>query len=394
VKLQARADRARGWLSSVAWPFWASHGLDTVRDGFHESLHQTDITCAASFRRLRVLTRQIYVFSRASQFGFTPGEAIVAAGLRRLRQARGADGLYPWRFDLDHQPIDETRDLYDHAFVLLALSAASAVVGADSVRGEALDLIAQLQNSFRHVRGGFVEALPPCLPRRQNPHMHLLEAALAAHAAFSGQGEAATLATELGDVFLRHLFLPESGVLAEFFDDGWAPQHPIIVEPGHHYEWVWLLDNLAPLVKDPRPLLDAKDRLYRFAQAYGVCPKRHVVRDQINDAGAVLADTARLWPQTERLKAELRNGTPEAIAEADDTLALYLNAGRPGLWSERMDATGAFSQEPAPASSLYHITCALTELVEFAATTDPRQLRWPSDADFVRSGTHGQTRPD
>jgi mannose-6-phosphate isomerase len=316
-----------------------------------------------------VLTRQIYVFSRASQFGFQPGAAIVARGLQRLREARGADGLYPWRFDLDHRPIDETRDLYDHAFVLLALSAASAVVGADSVRGEALDLIARVQSSFRHPSGGFVEALPPALPRRQNPHMHLLEAVLAAHAAFPGQGEAAKLAVELGALFLNRLFLPEPGVLVEFFDDDWSPQRPIIVEPGHHYEWVWLLDNLAPLMGDPGPLLEAKARLYRFAHAYGVCPKRHVVRDQIDETGAIIADTARLWPQTERLKAELRNGTPESTAEADDALALYLNAERRGLWSERMDANGAFSREPAPASSLYHITCALTELVEFAATS-------------------------
>jgi mannose-6-phosphate isomerase len=81
-----------------------------------------------------------------------------------------------------------------------------------------------------------------------------------------------------------------------------------------------------------------------------------------------VADSARLWPQTERLKAELRFGTEATIAQADDVLAAYLGAGRTGLWSERMDAQGNFSQEPAPASSLYHITCALTELMDVAAS--------------------------
>jgi mannose-6-phosphate isomerase len=317
-----------------------------------------------------VLARQIYVFSRASRFGFAPGAEIVGRGLRRLRAARGDDGLYPWRFNLDHTPIDHTRDLYDHAFVLLAFSAAASVVGADAVQCEALDLISRVRTRFRHAYGGYEEALPPTLPRRQNPHMHLLEAALAAHTAFPNQRDAAALAMELGDLFLQRLFQPETSVLAEFFDDRWAPERPVVVEPGHHYEWVWLLDNLAPLSPDAQALRDAAGRLYAFASQYGVCPRRHVVRDQLDDRGTILADTARLWPQTERLKAELRYGTSSSIAEADDALAQYLAAGRPGLWSERMDAAGVFSQEAAPASSLYHITCALTELIDVAATRD------------------------
>jgi mannose-6-phosphate isomerase len=317
-----------------------------------------------------VLARQIYVFARASTYGFAPGKDIVTFGLRRLREARGEDGLYSWRFDLDHQPIDATRDLYDHAFVLLALSAAAPVVGAEQLRDAALDLIARVRTDFRHGCGGFVESLPPCLPRRQNPHMHLLEAALAAYSAFPDQQDAADLATELGDLFLRRLYIPELGVLAEFFDDDWTPRQPIVVEPGHHYEWVWLLDNLAPLTADAPALRLAAQQLYDFASLYGVCRNRRVVRDQIGVNGAIIADTARLWPQTERLKAELRHGTQASIAEADDALARYLVAGRTGLWSERMDVTGAFSLEPAPASSLYHITCALTELVDFAANND------------------------
>jgi mannose-6-phosphate isomerase len=368
MDLAKRAERAQEWLLQVAWPFWAQHGLDGSRDGFHEALDHDNATCQARFRRLRVLTRQIFVFSRAAQYGFAPGEAIVALGLRRLKDVLGDDGLYPWRFDLDHRPIDHTRDLYDHAFVLLALSAAAPVVGADQVREPASHLIARIGSAFRHVQGGFVEALPPALPRRQNPHMHLLEAALAAHAAFANQQDALHLAIELGSLFLQRLFQPQSGVLAEFFDDGWAPERPILVEPGHHYEWVWLLHHLAPLSPDKAALRQAAERLYDFAQLYGICPKRRVVRDQLDENGTVLSDNARLWPQTERLKAELRAGDAAKIAEADDVLARYLAAGRPGLWSERMDAAGAFSREPAPASSLYHITGALTELIEVAGS--------------------------
>ena len=34
---------------------------------------------------------------------------------------------------------------------------------------------------------------------------------------------------------------------------------------------------------------------------------------------------------------------------------------RPGLWIERMDARGHVIVEPAPATSLYHLTAAFTD---------------------------------
>jgi mannose-6-phosphate isomerase len=366
MDLAQRADRAHEWLLTQAWPLWASAGVDTARAGFHESLLASDLSCPAKFRRLRVLTRQIYVFSRASQYGFSAGEPLVRQGLRRLREAKGSDGLYPWRFDLDHAAIEQTRDLYDHAFVLLAFATAAPVVGNDQVQGEALELIQRIATEFRHRQGGFVESLPPALPRRQNPHMHLLEASLAAYTAF-GAPAAKALAIELAELFFRWLLQPGHGVLAEFFDDALAPLRPVVVEPGHHYEWVWLLDNLANQVEGGEKLRAAAARLYDFARLKGICPQRRVARDQVDETGAVVADTARLWPQTERLKAELRYGTPASIAEADDVLHRYLSASRPGLWAERMDASGRFSAEPAPASSLYHITSALIELIDTAA---------------------------
>jgi len=34
----------------------------------------------------------------------------------------------------------------------------------------------------------------------------------------------------------------------------------------------------------------------------------------------------------------------------------------PGLWRDKMQADGSFVIEPAPASSFYHIACAIDEL--------------------------------
>ena len=77
--------------------------------------------------------------------------------------------------------------------------------------------------------------------------------------------------------------------------------------------------------------------------------------------GAVKDAGFRLWPQTERLKVEaLRpDRTPARQAEALAALARHVTGAPPGLWFERLDPSGRPLDEPAPASSLYHLTAGI-----------------------------------
>jgi len=91
----------------------------------------------------------------------------------------------------------------------------------------------------------------------------------------------------------------------------------------------------------------------------------------------VLDGGARLWPQTERLKAGLRlaqaTGKPtdlDGAVGAAEALLKYLDVPVTGLWRDRMTEKGNFIPEAAPASSFYHILCAVLELhrsISFAA---------------------------
>jgi mannose/cellobiose epimerase-like protein (N-acyl-D-glucosamine 2-epimerase family) len=240
----ARASsRAMAWLQEVAWPFWLARGID--RDGsghaigFHEHLTLDRHDCAAPFRRLRVVTRQIYVFSEAAAAGLPGAEAAVALGLDYLRRhAFDRRGGYHWRFDLAGGVIDARRDLYDHAFVLLALASAMRVVPSPILREEARALDAYLHDFFPHPEGGYGESLPASRPRRHNPHMHLLEACLAAAEVF-GDDPFLDRADGLVDLFLTRMFRPAEGALPEFFDEALAPHREaglFVVEPGHHCE--------------------------------------------------------------------------------------------------------------------------------------------------------------
>ena len=91
--------------------------------------------------------------------------------------------------------------------------------------------------------------------------------------------------------------------------------------------------------------------------------------DGLDDRLQPLERTARLWPQTERIKAALFLGGSDRaaqVAAACAGLQRYTEVTPAGLWRDRLRPAGGFVEEPAPASSFYHIVCALAELFEAA----------------------------
>eukprot|EP01037_Dinobryon_pediforme_P016070 gene16070-16242_t len=293
---------ALDWLCGTVFPLWLEHGVDWQGGAFQEELCPDTLAPRVDFRRLRVAARQVYAFSEAARHGVPRATDAVALGVAFLRRhARQQDGGYAMRFNLANAPTDHTRDLYDHAFVLLAYAHAGE-------RQEAADLMSFIDVNFRHDVAGYHEAVPRALPRRQNPHMHLLEALLAAAERFAD-----TLyldrADAIVDLFAGHLFQPAEAALPEFFDDA---LHPIrhdgrfVVEPGHHHEWVWLLSEhrriAAGFGRTTRDTTAQAAALMTFAERHGVSPQGIVAGELWSD-GAVRNPATRVWPHTERLKA-------------------------------------------------------------------------------------------
>ncbi|MBC8054944.1 MAG: AGE family epimerase/isomerase, partial [Rhizobiales bacterium] len=109
----------------------------------------------------------------------------------------------------------------------------------------------------------------------------------------------------------------------------------------------------------------------------------------VNSLGAGLRVTdgaAKVWPQTERIKAwhaAQADGTAAQVQiarrktdEALQGLARYLMEAPAGLWHEQMNADGSFALQPCRASSLYHIVCAVDTLQD--APTATRRPRSPT----------------
>lgn len=363
-------------MVNCAAPFWFKHGIDWKRGGFYDALDLNNFSNGANRKRLRTATRQIYVFSEASRMGFHEGKSAVKHGLDFLySKARGASGGYLSHFDLNCDPSSKDQDTYDLAFVLFSLAQSYRLLRQEREREEALLVLQYLDTELRHPTTGFLEGSPHRGPRRQNPHMHLLEATLA-WLPFDETGGFRRLADELVCIFQQYFLCKNSGAICEFFDETLLrrPGIPEVVEPGHLLEWIWLLTQYFRATGNAQPY---PAQIYRFAHAFGKNPKTGLLYGELDIQGNPLGPTVRLWPHAEwvraevsALEAELSHDTMQ-LEQASTSLWRFLDAApTPGLWLERHDSSrDQFVFEPAPATSLYHVVGAFSAL---AAADLPR----------------------
>jgi len=357
------ADRATSfdrWVRLSALPLWAALGVDED-GGFRESL-DPEGRCAAPFRRARVQARQAWVYSVAGQAGWNgPWRRLVEDGLNRFEIAsRRPDGLYRTRVSPAGEVLDDTASLYDQAFTLLAFAAAAeAGINPQRMTARAHDLCRAL-STLALPAGGWREDAGH--PHQANAHMHLFEACLAWEAV-EPDGPWTSMADTIADLARRAFIDPAGGFLREFFGPDWSPaagEAGSLVEPGHQFEWAWLLTRWGRARNDAWAA-EAARRLYD-AGLKGVDAQRGVAIDELDDRLEVRSARARLWPQTERLKAALIMGDQAHAGEALKGLQLYLEPD--GLWRDKLEPDGRFVEEPSPASSLYHIAAAWLQLRE------------------------------
>jgi mannose-1-phosphate guanylyltransferase/mannose-6-phosphate isomerase len=371
-RLEAAADELDLWLRTAALPLWWTVGADAADGGYVDLID----LCGRPVRgpkRARVQARQSFVYAEAVRLQM-PGDWRQAAawGLDYLeRRYRRPDGLFRTLVQADGTAVNDHARLYDQAFCLLALASASAT-GTSPASLRALSAAEQLldcvERQMRHVRSGFRETGEH--PFQANAQMHLLEAALAWVDAGGGE-RWLSLAADLVGLALGRFIDPEDGALREYFCEDWTPAEGAdrgLVEPGHQLEWSWLLTQWDDLVSDRRAGR-AAGVLFETGRL-GFDASRKVVVDELEDVRSIRNGRARLWPQAEHLRAALAQaarvpGDPRYLAcaaDAAEALTAYLRTPVRGLWRDKLMPDGSFVEEPAPASSLYHIMGAFRAL--------------------------------
>lgn len=384
-------DKIEKWMFEHALPHWRLHGVDHAHGGFTERLALSGVPDAVDYKRIRVQARQIYVFSHAALIDPDPARqstwrAAAKQGFDFLTQNYWQGPARGWAKTVtpEGRLLDRAADSYDQAFVLFACAwhyRLSQDAHALEIVNQTLDFLDQRLACTTH--GGYFDGLSDTgqllqgPPRLQNPHMHMLEAMLALHQA---TGDAAYLkrGAHLFELFRTRFFDMKTHSLGEYFSLEWQPMEGPqgqIVEPGHHFEWSWILHNYAKLAGEPRAH-EVSYLAFEFARKHGVHAGRNLAYDEISRSGEKLRATHRLWPQTEAIKAyistaehgpsgDIRAAAHARIAPAVD--AIFDNYFIPdsGLWNDQLDASGKSVSAYIPATSLYHLFLAFAETLRF-----------------------------
>lgn len=332
-----------GWNADMALPFEAL-------DAEHHPL-------PVQRYRAMACARQLYLFSSRIE---QPGAAERAAALFRSLQRHFHDaehGGWFYSIDADGKPLDRRKDLYTHAFIVFACAHYWGKVGeglVESALNAALEII---EEQFARDDGLYEAVLGEDWSDLgsgplQNPQMHLAEAFLQ------------TLAVRKDDAAQAALLQLCTALQAQFID----PTHGVMLEkprgavdnwfePGHQFEWFYLLDT-SPLLRGT-PLHASISRAFEYAEGCGV--KDAAVLASLDVDGKVIDATQRIWAQAEYLRAlALKPGNEGKLMT--QLKALEDNFLHAGGWHECRDGQGAVSRHDMPSTTPYHLATCLEGL--------------------------------
>lgn len=350
----------RRHFHEVIVPMWQGPGWNGELALPYESLDADHTPLPPQRYRAMACARQLYVF--ASLIGEVPQAEERAAALFRSLQRHFHDAEHGgWFYSIDPQgvPLDTSKDLYTHAFILFAcahywdkvreplvesvLNAALEVIARRFATGDGL-YEASLKRDWSTVESGPL----------QNPLMHLAEAFLVVLSVREDANVRQALLS-LCDAMFKCFTDPALGVMMEKplkAVDNWF-------EPGHQFEWYYLLVS-SPLLRDGK-LRMALEHSFEYTEQRGVDRESGAVCAMLSlEPHAAPRDaTQRIWAQAEYLRAlTLRPDGPQVLlAQLRALQQHFLHAKG---WNECLDADGIVSRRDMPSTTPYHLmTCYL-----------------------------------
>lgn len=363
-------------------PKWYEAFYDPATGGFHERLGPAFQPAPIGYRRLLTQCRQLALYSHAAAHNrnFRPD---LKAALDSLMVHFLVPETGGWRFSIDDdgRALGGTYDLYAHGFVIFALSHYYRATGEERAKNLANETRHFIERHFR-MPGlpGYAEALDENLRplneiRRQNPHMHLLEACLFAAETWDDPAWL-LLAGNMVALFRDYFYRRDKNWLCEYFTDGLRP-HPDkghLVEPGHYCEWVWLLKKHAALSGDPARYDADCAALLGWANRYGWDAEYGGIYDVLAPDGTVVQDSKRLWPFAEALKANALMLDSDMDREAlKGRIAAMVTVFREGYMQERGFWTEWLRRDLSPAvdympgTTPYHVYFGIEETLAILA---------------------------
>ncbi|NDW54611.1 AGE family epimerase/isomerase [Aliiroseovarius sp. PrR006] len=375
--LLAMSNDLSTWFHEKALPLWADRGFCFDECRFIEGLCENDQPIRLADNRARIQPRQIYAFTSAWMRGWRgmSPEMIVSSLEWFTSRYRRSDGTFGNIVSAEGFLTDPRFDLYNQSFVLLMFAQMAQFQPKHKAlfEAEAVSLLRAIKAGYTNAHGGYLSGPAAEGFMESNPHMHLFEAALAWESVAKDNSVWRDLSDEIGALAIKRMIDPSCGTLGEYFNSDWTPAPGTkgeIVEPGHQFEWAWLLVRWAKRCNNPWAKKAAL-RQYKFGRKHGTS-KLGLVMMSVGRDAAVIDPTARLWSQTEWLKAATLFAQDPSFSGQHDfmseiirslhAISAFLNTKENGSWIDRIDPNGHTLDAKAPASSLYHIASAVYEL--------------------------------
>lgn len=246
-----------------------------------------------------------------------------------------AEGGWFLRCGPDGSVLDDGKDSYGHAFVILGLAHAGRALQDAALVQAAADTWDEVRARLCDERGGLVRRAtrdfrPTGGAKSQNPVMHMFEAVGALHEVAATQQSFAGL-TDLAAFLFDGLFEAQAGRLDELYDGEWhrLPEASGgYVDVGHQFELAYLLARAVARGLPDRYLRTAH-RLADWGMRFGYDRPCGGVFSRCGYNGRVIDADKGWWQQAELLRALMY------LAEAH---------GREDLW-QPFDQSLAFVRE-------------------------------------------------
>lgn len=268
---------------------------------------------------------------------------------------------------------------YDQSFALLALvtlrKADPALVGDDAIT----ELWSFIETLVEPATGALYEddvmagrGARVGDRRAQNPQMHMLEALLQAYE-LTGESQWLQRATAYVALAERYFIDPSTGAVREFVAYDLSPLQGAEGErrePGHQYEWAWLLERFVELGGDGK-VKPLADRMAAFADSHGVRQSQDALDgapfDAVDAGGRVTEATHLLWPLTEAGKLAClhhlqgRQGAADRARELERLIFSFYFNPTSLRWVNQLDGAGSVLWDDALSRLIYHVLLFVTE---------------------------------
>ncbi|MBD9483548.1 AGE family epimerase/isomerase [Pseudomonas sp. PDM14] len=360
---RALFDTVQAHFATHIVPLWQGPGWNAELALPYEALDAAHRPLPVQRYRAMACARQLYLFSSLIDQPAFPAARERAAALFQSLQRHFHDAKHGgWFYSIDPHgaPLDTSKDLYTHAFVIFACAHYWARVRDAQIEAVLDEALALLHSRFADGRGLYEASLARDWSSRgtgplQNPLMHLAEALLAVLAAREDSAVQRTLLA-LVDALQARFIEPDHGLMLEKprgAADNWF-------EPGHQFEWFFLLQS-SPLLRGT-PLHASLEQAFVYAEQVGVRADGGVLAMLAAD-GTPRDSSQRIWAQAEYIRAlTLR---PHGDARVQQQLqVLHTRFLHAGGWHESLDGEGRLSRPDMPSTTPYHLATCYTALAE------------------------------